>query len=191
MRWVAALMLFAAACAQAQDADWLRMWEGAQRQRPRTIGATSRIAPPNEPGTPLVIHGRVFARDGRTPARDVTVFAYQTDHTGVYNAPGASGWRLQGWARTDAEGRFTFQTIRPASYPSGRNPQHVHLTIEGPNLPRRWTPELHFLDDPFVSEADKRESQSLGAFGPVRPVTTRNGTQHVDFHIRIADEGRF
>lgn len=186
-----AATLLAAACAQAQDEEWLRVWEEAQRQRPRVIAATSRIAPANEPGTPLVIHGRVYARDGRTPAPGITVFAYQTDNTGVYNAPGAQGWRLRGWARTDAEGRFEFHTIRPASYPSGRNPAHVHLTIEGPNLPRRWTSELRFLDDPFVSASDKRESQALGVFGSVRPVTTRGRTQHVDFNIRISDEGRF
>ena len=188
MRWIAALTLFAAACVQAQDEDWLRMWEAAQRQRPRTVASTSRIAPANEPGTPMVIHGRVFERDGKTPARDVIVFAYQTDNTGVY---GDRGWRLRGWARSDAEGRFAFHTIRPGSYPSSRNPAHVHLTIEGPKLPRRWAPELRFMDDPFVSAVDKRESQAAGAFGSVRPVTTREGTQHVDVHIRVADEGRF
>lgn len=188
MRWIAALTLLAASCAQAQDADWLRMWEAAQRQRPRTISSTARIAPAKEPGTPLVIHGRVFQHDGKTPARDVIVFAYQTDNRGEY---GDGLWRLHGWVRSDAEGRFTFETIRPASYPSSRNPAHVHLTIEGPNLPRRWTSELQFLDDPFVSAAQKRESEAAGVFGGVRPVTTRGGTQHMDFNIRISDEGRF
>lgn len=188
MRSIAALTLFAAACAQAQDPEWLRMYEAAQRQRPRTIASTARIAPANEPGTPLVIHGRIFQRDGKTPAPGITVFAYQTDRTGVY---GEGVWRLRGWARSDAEGRFTFHTIRPGSYPSSRNPAHVHLTIEGPNLPRRWTSELHFADDPFVTEAAKRRSQALGAFGAVRPVTTRGGAQHIDYNIRISDEGRF
>jgi protocatechuate 3,4-dioxygenase beta subunit len=44
----------------------------------------------------------------------VIVFAYQTDHTGVYNRRGADGWRLHGGARTDAEGRFELHTIRAA-----------------------------------------------------------------------------
>lgn len=192
-RWIAAaaMALMSAAATLAQDPEWLRMWEEAQRQRPRTIGSTARIAPAGEPGTPMVIHGRVYARDGRTRAAGVIVFAYQTDRTGVYHEPGARIWRLRGWARTDAQGRFELHTIRPAPYPRGRTPAHVHLVIEGTGVPRQWTPELRFADDPFVSAAEKRESEALGAFGPVRPVTTRNGTQHVELHIRISDEGRF
>lgn len=180
MRILAAVAVVVAVSCQAQDREWLAMWEEAQRARPRTIATAARIAPAGEPGTPLVVHGRVLRADGRTPAPNVVVFAYQTDATGVYNRAGARGWRLKGWAKTDANGRFEFHTIRPGSYPRSRTPAHIHLTLEGPGVPRRWAPELQFADDPFVSE---RQS--------ARPVTTRNGTQHVDFHIRLTDEGRF
>lgn len=173
-----------AASAAAQDVEWVRMWEAAQRQRPTTFGSVARIAPANEPGTPLVVHGRILQSDGASPAAGVIVFAYQTDIAGVYNHRNAPGWRLRGWARTDAEGRFEFRTIRPASYPNGRIPAHIHLTIEGPSLPRRWTHELRFADDPFLSDREKREP------GVVR-VTTRGGVQHVEFQARITNDGRF
>lgn len=167
------------------------MWEKAQRERPQTLRNVARIAPAGEPGVAMRILGRIYQSDGRTPAPDIVVFAYQTDREGVYNRPGADGWRLRGWAKSDAQGRFEFHTIRPGSYPGSRNPAHVHLTIEGPRLPRRWTTELQFLDDPFIGERQKRESVAAGTFGGVRPVTTKGGTQHVELNLRIAEEGRF
>ncbi len=182
--------LFAASCL-AQDTDWVRQWDRAQDERPANVASSGRIAPPSEPGQPLIIHGRVFRGDGVTPAPGVVVFAYQTDRTGEYNRSGARGWRLYGWAKSDAEGRFELRTIRPGSYPSGRVPAHIHVTVDAPWLPRRWTDELQFLDDPLLPESQKRASAAEGKFGAVRPVTTRDATQHVDFNIRIAEKGRF
>ena len=175
----------------AQDREWLRMWLEAQRSRPRTPASVARIAPAKERGTPLVIHGRIFRNDGATPAPGIMVFAYQTDAAGNYNARGAEGWRLKGWATTDRDGRFVFHTIRPGSYPGTRNPSHVHLTIEGPAVSRRWTEELRFLDDPFVPQSQKDQSRKAGTFGSIRPVTVHAGAQHVDFNIRITDDGKF
>lgn len=174
------LALFLAVVLHAQDLDWVRDWENAQRARPTSIASVARIAPANELGTPLVVHGRVFGQDGK-PAVGVVVFAYQTDATGVYNVGNARGWRLRGWARSDAQGRFEFRTIRPGSYPGSRNPSHIHITIDGPRLPRRWAEEVNFRDDPFVSASSKH----------ALPVTTRAGVQHVDYTIRIAAGGTF
>jgi protocatechuate 3,4-dioxygenase beta subunit len=157
----------------AQDFDWVREWERAQRDRPANVPNSGRIAPASEPGTPLVVHGQIVP-----PRANVIVFAYQTDRTGVYNTNNARGWRLRGWARSDAKGRFEFQTIRPGSYPRSTNPAHIHITIEGPGLTRRWTDEIQFANDPLL------KSGGL-------PVTTRNGTQHVNYTIRVTDEGKF
>ena len=43
------------------------------------------------------------------------MFAYHTDRTGIYAAPGATDpWRLKGWAVTGADGSITDVTV---SYP--------------------------------------------------------------------------
>ncbi|HVS66864.1 MAG TPA: hypothetical protein VMT85_25535 [Thermoanaerobaculia bacterium] len=178
----------------AQDREFVRAYERAQAEKPARVGSVSRIAPENEPGTPLVINGRVYQTDGRTPApAGITVFAYQTDHTGVYDVPsaGAHSWRLKGWAVTDAEGRFTFHTIRPGSYPNATVPQHVHLHLEGPDLPRRWTTSLQFEDDPKLGAREREASRRAGMFGGVRPVTKRDGIDHVEINLRIEDGGLF
>ena len=189
----AALLLSIVSLAAVQDREFVRAYERAQAAKPASVGSVARIAPEDEPGTPLVINGRVYQPDGRTPAAGITVFAYQTDRNGVYDKPGRGphSWRLKGWAVTDAEGRFQFRTIRPASYPNATVPQHVHLHLEGPNVPRRWTTELEFDDDPKVTARQRAESRRAGMFGGVRPVTKRNGVDHVEINLKIENRGLF
>lgn len=177
--------------AQAVDPYWLRMWEQAQRSRPAALSTSARIAPEGEPGRPLVIRGRVVLGDGVTPAPETIVFAYQTDSRGVYHPRGNPHYRLRGWARTDRQGRFEFRTIRPAAYPGGSEPQHVHFTIESRTIRRRWTRDLQFADDPLVSREAKAASVADGVFGAIRPVRTIRGVQFVDFTIRVEERGFF
>jgi protocatechuate 3,4-dioxygenase beta subunit len=171
----------------AQDVEFLQALERAQRDRPRVLTASARIAPASEPGTPLIIHGRIFQRDGRTPAPDVVVFAYHTDATGRYDvaSAGPHSWRLRGWAKTDAGGRFEFATIRPAPYPNRKVAAHVHISIDGPEVPRQDA-GLCFEGDPLLTAAEREASEKAGMFGTVQPVEERGGVQHINLNIRIA-----
>jgi hypothetical protein len=63
----------------AQDREFVRALEAAQRDRPKTLSSKSRIAPASEPGDPLVVHGRAVGEDGTSPIGGAVVFAYQTD----------------------------------------------------------------------------------------------------------------
>lgn len=175
------------------DPEWLRMWEEAQGQRPGELSSSGRIAPEGEPGVPLVAHGRVVAPDGETPVAGAVVFAYQTDRDGIYFGPDRPGrpWRLQGWAMTDADGRFTLETVRPGAYPGRRVPAHVHLSVETETHGRQWTGELRFADDPLVGESERRRSEAAGELGNVRPVHVEDGVAHVDFTIRLKPAGDF
>jgi protocatechuate 3,4-dioxygenase beta subunit len=175
-----------------QDLEFIRAWERAQQSRPHTLTSRARIAPAGEPGTPMVIAGRVFQRDGRSPAPGITVFAYHTDATGIYDvrSNGAHSWRLKGWALTDADGRFEFTTIRPAPYPGRNIAAHVHFGLEGPRL-RRRSAGLLFEDDPLVTRDERAKSAKAAQFGDVRPVVVRDGVQYVDCRIRITDENVF
>jgi protocatechuate 3,4-dioxygenase, beta subunit len=185
-----ALAAAATEAASAQDVEYLRAVERAQQLRPRTLSSRARIAPIGEPGTPLVISGHLFQADGRTPAAGYTVFAYHTDAQGIYDLPshGPHSWRLKGWALTDAEGRFEFTTIRPAPYPRRTEAAHVHVTFEGPDLPRR-SAGIQFADDPLVTREDRALSSKAGRFGSVLAVTTEQGIQHVEWNVRTTDAG--
>jgi protocatechuate 3,4-dioxygenase beta subunit len=116
--------------AAAQDTEYLRALERAQEQRPAALASTGRIAPTSEPGRALIVPVQVLGVNG-SPAANAVVFAYQTDAQGLYDKRenGPHSWRLRGWARTDGDGRVTFETIRPGSYPNSNNPPHVHFTV--------------------------------------------------------------
>ncbi len=177
-------LAFAATPLRAQDVEWVRDWENAQRERPRALLSQARIAPQSEPGDPLIVHGRLLQADGVTPAAGAIVFAYHTDKHGLYRAAGKTGWRLKGWAVTDHAGNFEFATIRPAPYPSGSVPAHIHFTVSGGNVPRQWTEEMRFADDPLLTATQRKESEARGEFGEIRPVRREGKTQHVDLYIR-------
>ena len=190
---VSAALTLWPATTSAQDVEFIRAWERAQLDKPDPVLSRARIAPAGEPGIPLIIHGRVFRSDGKTPAPGITAFAYHTDRTGLYDerSKGPHSWRLRGWARSDPNGRFTFDTIRPAPYPGRGTAAHVHLSIEGPGVSRRWTADVLFSDDELVSASDRAASLKDGVFGGVRSVRVNNGVQEVDVQLKITQAGRF
>src|SRR6185312_2779693 len=87
----------------------------------------TNICTDKEPGEPLIVSGTIYTPDGRTPLEGINLFVYQTDATGVYTTSGGNNrnTRLHGAMRTNAEGKYEFRTIKPASYPGSTNPAHI------------------------------------------------------------------
>lgn len=147
-------------------------------------GSVATLAGKDEPGTRMVVTGTVYRADGTTPAAGAIVYAYQTDRTGEYHIS-ASGPRLQGWARTDAAGRYELRTIRPGAYPSRNTPAHVHFQLWDGDLPRQWNQDLRFEDDSLLAASEKKESAAAGRFAWVRqPTTDAAGVLHVTLNLK-------
>ncbi len=194
-RWIAlAIALTLASLAGAQvDPAWLRSWEEAWEARPEALPNFSRFAAEDEPGTPLVIRGRVVQPDGRA-ATDTIVHVYHRDAAGFDFGPGdqaTTTWRLQGWAVTDAEGRFGFETIRPAPDALGREAAHLHFTLVSDTFGRQWGTKIYLADDPLVPASLRQRSAAAGDFGGVREVRQGQFTEHIDVAFRLKTEGDF
>lgn len=132
------------------------------------------IAPDKEAGEPLIVSGTIFAPDGRTPMKGISLYVYQTDATGRYSTSGNGdnrNTRLHGQMWTNAEGRYEFRTIKPASYPGSTNPAHIHAYVSGPEYPEYWIDEYLFEDDPFVGADLRSKAAAKGTFSPVLKLT--------------------
>ena len=128
------------------------------------------LVPPGEPGEPLVVTGTVYRSDGETPAAGVTLYAYHTDAEGLYSETNDNtNPRLKATVRTDADGRYELKTIKPAPYPGGGVPAHIHYRLSGEGLAEQRF-ELHFKRDPYLSRPMKEHSERQGRFGSIRPL---------------------
>lgn len=157
---------------------------------PRELPSRARIAPPDQPGEPLLLEGTVRDPEGR-PVPGVVVYAYHTDARGIY--PGRDGatrhGTLRGWARTDARGRYGFETIRPASYPDSTIPAHVHMHVIEPGRCTYYVDEVLFDDDPHLAAlaADERArlSPGRGGEGLTHPVRDARGRWHATRDLEL------
>jgi protocatechuate 3,4-dioxygenase beta subunit len=82
-----------------------------------------------------------------------SLYVYQTDHEGYYGVKPESdnrNPRLKVFLRSDAQGAWAFDTVRPGSYPGTRAPAHIHFEVSAPgHAPRVF--EIVFEGDPFVT----------------------------------------
>ena len=160
---------------------------------PTTIASASRIGAAGEPGEPMRIEGVVRDKAGR-PAAGVVVYAYQTNAKGIYpaaNTASAMANRhglLRGWAKTDANGRYRFDTIRPGGYPSTTIPQHVHMHIIEPGRATYYIDEMVFTDDPRLTP-EQRKAHTIGRGGTavVTPKRDAGGTWVVARDIALGE----
>lgn len=149
--------------------------EGIFQGLPTTPDATTHLAPIDEPGDTMQLSGTVFDPTGAI-ATGIIVYAYQTDHTGVYpddarlTSEAARHGRLRAWTRTDAAGRYRFHTIRPGAYPDGSEAEHIHLHILEPGRCTYYVGDVMFTDDSRLAAARlERERLAPGGSGVVTP----------------------
>ena len=146
------------------------------------------LVSPDEPGEPLLVTGTVVGPDGETPVAGVELYAYHADATGVYNEPNDNtNPRLKATVRTGADGRYQLRTIKPAAYPGGGIPAHIHYRLSGGGFPDQRA-DLHFEGDPYLSERAKARSAERGRFGSIRPLEKGDdGGWLVVFDIRLRE----
>jgi len=167
-----------------------QLFDAAQKLKPAQVTSSGRIGPASEPGIPFLVKTTLLDPAGK-PAAGVQVFAYQTDRTGIYAAPGAADqWRLKGWAVTDAQGRFEFRTIRPGSYPEGGNPAHIHLIFTTTCCGRQAS-EMVFEDDPLITKDFKDRHGPSSIFVYARPSAKPDGSQEAAYTIKLKPAGNF
>lgn len=157
---------------------------------PEHITSVDTSAGWHEPGQKLCISGTVHQSDGRTPAPDVILYYWQTDHEGYYSPrPGMDArskrhGHIRGWLKTDAAGRYTLYTVRPAPYPDDVSPAHIHLAVKEPDLNEYYVDELVFDDDPLLTAEKRKAMENRGGSG-ILVTTDSAGMQRATHVLRL------
>ena len=119
------------------------------------------LCDPSETGEPLAVVGRVLAADTCAPLAGATVDVWHADRRGAYDidAPGPSDrpFRLRAMLRSDAGGRYGFDTIEPGPY--GQRARHIHYFVHADGYEPLVT-QMYFARDPRLS-TDRLVRRSL------------------------------
>ena len=135
------------------------------------------VTGPTRPGA-FTLHGHVY--DGRgDPLPDALVEVWQADEQGafrekpgIYDEPAPDGFRGFGRSATDADGHWSFTTVKPAGVPTadGR-PQapHVAMSVFARGMLRRVVTRVYFEDesanaaDPLLTSLEATRAATLVA----------------------------
>ena len=109
-----------------------------------------------------MVTGRVLDGDGR-PVRHQLVEIWQANAAGRYihkrdqhPAPIDPNFTGVGRTLTDADGSYTFTTIKPGPYPwknhhNAWRPAHIHFSLFGTEFTQRMITQMYFPGDPLFA----------------------------------------
>ncbi|WP_192843491.1 protocatechuate 3,4-dioxygenase subunit beta [Aureimonas sp. N4] len=112
-------------------------------------------------GQRIVVYGRVLDENAR-PVPGALVEFWQANAGGRYRHKKESylaaidpNFGGCGRAVTDAEGRYSFRTVKPGAYPwpNGVNdwrPAHIHFSVFGHAFAQRLITQMYFEGDPMI-----------------------------------------
>ncbi|MBI3234629.1 MAG: intradiol ring-cleavage dioxygenase, partial [Bacteroidetes bacterium] len=128
-----------------------------------------------EKGQKLLVTGKVFKIDGKTPAPNVIIYYWQTDNNGYYSPTkemdekATRHGHIRGWVKTDENGSYSIYTIRPAPYPGRDIPAHIHTSIKEPNIDNEYyIDEFVFDDDKLLTGIKRKALENRGGSGVLR-----------------------
>ncbi len=150
----------------------------------------NQLAEMDEPGERMIISGRVLNLSCSEFIPNTVVDVWHADNEGAYDN---SGYKLRGFTRTNEQGFYLFETIKPGKYLNGSSfrPAHIHYKITPPGFPQLIT-QLYFAGDTSIpgDAAASITSGTYDATDRVIPlVANADGVLEGTFDITIDGEG--
>ncbi len=112
-------------------------------------------------GERIIVAGRVQDENGR-PVPNCMIEIWQACSTGRYHhpldthdAPKDPNFKGEGRVFTDANGDYSFVSIKPGSYPwrnhaNAWRPNHIHYSLFGQGFAQRLVTQMYFPGDPLL-----------------------------------------
>jgi protocatechuate 3,4-dioxygenase, beta subunit len=130
------------------------------------IGASDHDLTKQHSGEPIgeriIVTGHILDDDGR-PVPRTLIEIWQANAAGRYrhavdqhHAPLDPNFTGCGRTLTDANGTYTFTTIKPGAYPwrnhpNAWRPAHIHFSVFGPSFCTRLVTQMYFPGDPLLA----------------------------------------
>lgn len=139
---------------------------------PKNIKSIDTSTGWKEKGQKLLITGTAYKIDGKTPAKDVLIYYWQTDNNGLYSPKDGMDEKarrhghIRGWVKTDKNGKYAIYTIRPKPYPNEDMPAHIHTSIKEPDVANEYyIDEFVFEDDKLLTAEKRKGLENRGGSG--------------------------
>ena len=154
---------------------------------PAELSHTTTTSAADEPGERFRITGRLLMPGGDAPAAGCLMYVYHTNASGLYaGGEREPKWsyrrwhgRLHGFLRTNERGEYAIEGVRPAPYPDGTEPAHIHCAVKSADGTRSfWISDFVFEGDPFLDEEYWKGTERWGfvRYGGVRLEKDAEGT---------------
>jgi protocatechuate 3,4-dioxygenase, beta subunit len=156
---------------------------------PKNISSIDTSQGWTEKGQKLLITGKVYKIDGKTPAQNIVIYYWQTDNNGYYspsetlNEKAKRHGHIRGWVKTDKDGSYSIYTVKPAPYPNDIIPAHIHISIKEPSIDNEYyIDEFVFDNDKLLTSEKRKALENRGGSGILR-VLISGETQIAEHNI--------
>ena len=109
----------------------------------------AKLTPPFEPGTVLVVTGRIWSFETKKPLANASLDLWQVDNQTADYSNGNGDFKNRARLVTDETGAFEFETVHPIPYSPGANfwrSPHIHFIATAPKH-RQLVSEMFFKGD--------------------------------------------
>lgn len=142
-------------------------------------------------GTPIVLKGKVFRADGKTPIKEAFVEIWHCDENETYDNT-SDQYHYRGGQRTKGDGSYEFKSILPVPYRAVQGneatwrPAHIHLRVSVPHQQDLIT-QIYFKGGKYV-DTDKWASAPQ-ALNRILTLSKNNaGESEIIFNVVMSKE---
>ena len=158
------------------------------RQNPPLL-SNDQLAKSSEAGERMIITGRVTNLDCTEFIADAVIDIWHADDSGAYDN---SGYNLRGKVKSNSQGYYLFETIKPGKYLNGSKfrPSHIHFKITAPGK-SVLTTQLYFDGDSSIPNdaAASIKSGTYDASDRIISLTKKNSKWEGTWDIVVAGDG--
>lgn len=146
---------------------------------------------PGSKGTPIVLKGKVFRENGKTPVNDAVVEIWHCDEKETYDNT-SDQFNYRGGQRTKKDGSYEFKSILPVPYKAVPDneatwrPAHVHMRVSVPDQQDLIT-QIYFKGGKYV-DTDKWASSPQAANRVLTLSKNNAGEIEIIFNIVMSKE---